>query len=126
MFEQHGGASIERVIAPCGTGGLIVALGKGFAEIAASVPSVQGHAAIDCVQLAALMPMSGHRDAFPARPITTAAAGVGIANPSMRDNVVRIVEESGGMIRLVSEEEAPRGTVRARRVEGVGAEPPRA
>jgi threonine synthase len=119
LYEQHG-ASIDRVIAPCGTGGLIVALGKGFAEIAASVPGFKAPA-IDCVQLAALMPMSGP-DAS-RKAVATAATGINIANPSMRDNVVRIVRESGGTIHSVSEEELLAAQTALARTEGVGAEP---
>ncbi|MGZ5041771.1 MAG: threonine synthase, partial [Usitatibacter sp.] len=119
LFEQHG-AGIDRVIAPCGTGGLIVALGKGFAEIAASVPGFKAPA-IDVVQLGALMPLDG---ADPSRKaVATAATGINIANPSMRDNVVRIVRESGGMIHSVSEEELLAAQTALAKKEGVGAEP---
>jgi threonine synthase len=119
LFEQHG-AGIGRVIAPCGTGGLVVALGKGFAEIAASVPGFKAPA-IDVVQLGALMPLSG---ADPSRKtVATAATGINIANPSMRDSVVRIVEESGGMIHSVSEEELLAAQTALAKKEGVGAEP---
>jgi threonine synthase len=119
LFEQHG-AGIDRVIAPCGTGGLIVALGKGFAEIAASVPGFKPPA-IDVVQLGALMPLSGHDPARKA--IATAATGINIANPSMRESVVRVVQESGGMVHAVSEEELLAAQAALARQEGVGAEP---
>lgn len=119
LFEQHG-AAIDRVIAPCGTGGLIVALGKGFAEIAASVPGFKAPA-IDVVQLGALMPLSGHDPSRKA--LVTAATGINIANPSMRDRVVRIVQESGGVIHSVSEEELLAAQSALAKKEGVGAEP---
>lgn len=119
LFEQHG-ASIGRVIAPCGTGGLIVALGKGFAEIAASVPGFKAPA-IDVVQLEALMPLSGP-DAS-RKVVATAATGINIANPSMRESVVRIVKESGGIIHSVSEEELLAAQTSLAKKEGVGAEP---
>lgn len=119
LFEQHG-AGIDRVIAPVGTGGLIVALGKGFAEIAASIPGFKAPA-IDCVQLEALMPLSG---ADPSRKaVATAATGINIANPSMRENVLRIVHDSGGMIHSVSEEELLAAQASLAKKEGVGAEP---
>ena len=119
LYEQHG-AALDRVIAPCGTGGLVVALGKGFAEIAASVPGYKPPA-IDVVQLGALMPLSGHDPARKA--LTTAATGINIANPSMRENVVRIVAESGGMVHSVSEEELLAAQAKLAKKEGVGAEP---
>lgn len=119
LYEQHG-AAIDRVIAPVGTGGLMVALGKGFAEIAASVPGFKAPA-IDCVQLRALMPLSGPDPARKA--IVTAATGINIANPSMRDSVLRIVQESGGMIHSVSDEELLAAQSSLARKEGVGAEP---
>ncbi len=119
LFEQHG-AGIDRVVAPCGTGGLIVALGKGFAEIAASVPGFKAPA-IDVVQLGALMPLDGHDPSRKA--LVTAATGINIANPSMRDRVVRIVHESGGMIHSVSEEELLAAQTALAKREGVGAEP---
>lgn len=119
LYEQHG-AAIGRVIAPVGTGGLIVALGKGFAEIAASVPGFKPPA-IDAVQLGALMPLNGH-DAS-RKAVVTAATGINIANPSMRDSVMRIVQESGGMIHSVSEEELLAAQNALARKEGVGAEP---
>ena len=119
LYEQHGG-KIDRVIAPVGTGGLMVALGKGFAEIAASVPGFKPPA-IDCVQLAALMPLAGH-DAS-RKAVATVATGINIANPSMRDHVVRIVHESGGMVHAVSEEELLASQTALARREGVGAEP---
>jgi threonine synthase len=119
LFEQHG-AAIDRVIAPCGTGGLIVALGKGFAEIAASVPGFKAPA-IDVVQLRALMPLSGPDPSRKA--VATAATGINIANPAMRENVVRIVQESGGTIHSVSEEDLLASQTALARKEGVGAEP---
>jgi threonine synthase len=119
LFEQHGGA-IERVLAPCGTGGLITALGKGFAEIAASVPGFRPPA-IDGVQLGALMPLGG---ADPSRKaVVTAATGINIANPSMRESVLRIVRDSGGMIHSVSEDELLAAQTALAKKEGVGAEP---
>jgi threonine synthase len=119
LYEQHG-AALDRVIAPCGTGGLIVALGKGFAEIAASVPGYKAPA-IDVVQLGALMPLSG---ADPSRrTIVTAATGINIANPSMRENVLRIIRETGGMVHSVSEEELLAAQTALAKKEGVGAEP---
>ena len=119
LFEQHG-AAIDRIIAPVGTGGLIVALGKGFAEIAASVPGFKPPA-IDCVQLGALMPLSG---LDPSRKtVVTAATGINIANPAMRESVLRIVQESGGMIHSVSEEELLAAQTSLAKREGVGAEP---
>ena len=119
LFEQHGTA-IGRVIAPCGTGGLIVALGKGFAEIAASVPGFKAPA-IDVVQLGALMPLSGPDPSRKA--VATAATGINIANPSMRESVMRIVQESGGMVHSVSEEELLAAQTALAKKEGVGAEP---
>jgi len=119
LFEQHG-AGIDRVIAPCGTGGLIVALGKGFAEIAASVPGFRAPA-IDVVQLGALMPLAGPDPSRKA--LATAATGINIANPSMRESVLAIVRESGGMIHSVSEEELLAAQTSLAKKEGVGAEP---
>ncbi len=119
LFEQHG-AGIDRVIAPCGTGGLIVALGKGFAEIAASVPGFRAPA-IDVVQLGALMPLAGPDPSRKA--VATAATGINIANPSMRESVLAIVRESGGMIHSVSEEELLAAQTSLAKKEGVGAEP---
>ena len=119
LFEQQGTA-IDRVIAPVGTGGLIVALGKGFAEIAASVPGFKSPA-IDAVQLEALMPLSGPDPSRKA--VATAATGINIANPSMRERVLRIVKESGGMIHSVSEEDLLAAQSSLARKEGVGAEP---
>jgi threonine synthase len=118
LFEQNG--SIDRIVAPCGTGGLIVALGKGFAEIAQSVPGFKAPA-IDVVQLAALMPLSGPDPARKAA--TTAATGINIANPAMRESVLRVVQESGGMIHSVSEEDLLASQTALARREGVGAEP---
>ncbi len=119
LFEQLG-ASIRRVIAPVGTGGLITALGKGFAEIAASVPGFRPPA-IDAVQLEALMPLSGPDPSRKA--VATAATGINIANPSMRERVVRVVQDSGGMIHSVSEEELLAAQGMLAKKEGVGAEP---
>jgi threonine synthase len=119
LFEQLGG-SIDRIIGPVGTGGLMVALGKGFAEIAASVPGFKVPK-IDCVQLGALMPLSGHDPLRKA--IVTAATGINIANPSMRDNVLSIVQDAGGMIHSVSEEELLAAQTALAKREGVGAEP---
>ncbi|MGZ5072752.1 MAG: pyridoxal-phosphate dependent enzyme, partial [Usitatibacter sp.] len=57
------------------------------------------------------------------KAVATAATGINIANPSMRDNVVRIVRESGGMIHSVSEEELLAAQTALAKKEGVGAEP---
>jgi threonine synthase len=119
LYEQLGD-SIDRVVAPCGTGGLVVALGKGFAEIAASVPGYR-MPAIDVVQLGALMPLSGHDPSRKA--VATAATGINIANPTMRDSVLRVVQDSGGMVHCVGEEELLASQAALAKREGVGAEP---
>lgn len=119
LYEETGGR-IDRVIAPVGTGGLIVSLHMGFADIAATVPGFQ-MPAIDAVQLEALRPLEGY-DADRAT-VRTAAGGINIANPTMRDEVIEAVTLSGGFVHSVTEAELLASQELLARGEGVGAEP---
>ena len=119
IFEECGGV-VDRVIAPVGTGGLVVALQMGFDEICAALPGFKPPV-IDAVQLEALKPLDGFD---PARAVVrTAATGINIANPLMRDSVTRIVRESGGIIHAVSEAALLEAREALAQLEGVGAEP---
>ena len=118
LFEELG--PFDRVIAPVGTGGLIVSLHMGFADIAAAVPGFR-MPAIDAVQLEALKPLDGPDPARAA--VRTAATGINIANPLLRDAVVRIVGETRGLVHSVSEAELLAAQELLATKEGVGAEP---
>jgi threonine synthase len=119
IFEETDGP-IDRVIAPAGTGGLIVSLYMGFADIAASVPGFR-MPAIDAVQLDALRPL----DSYDASRVATrtAATGINIANPSLRDEVLAAVSETHGLVHSVPEEELLAAQELLATREGVGAEP---
>ena len=119
LFEEAEGP-IDRVIAPAGTGGLIVSLHMGFADIAATIPGFR-MPAIDAVQLDALRPLDSY-DA--ARLATrTAATGINIANPSLREEVLAAVSATRGKIHSVPEEELLAAQELLATREGVGAEP---
>jgi Threonine synthase len=119
LFEESDGP-IDRVIAPAGTGGLIGSLYMGFADIAATVPGFR-MPAIDAVQLDALRPLDSYDLARVAT--RTAATGINIANPSLRDEVLAAVKESRGTIHSVPEEELLSAQELLATKEGVGAEP---
>lgn len=119
LFEEADGP-VDRVIAPAGTGGLIVSLYMGFADIAATVPGFR-MPAIDAVQLDALRPLDGFDAAREAA--RTAATGINIANPSLRDEVLAAVNATRGMIHSVPEEELLAAQELLATKEGVGAEP---
>jgi threonine synthase len=119
LYEELEG-NIDRVLAPVGTGGLVLSLYMGFADIAASVPGFR-MPAIDAVQLDALRPLDGHDPARAA--VRTAATGINIANPALRDEVVRCVRETGGRIHSVAEADLLAAQHMLATAEGVGAEP---
>jgi threonine synthase len=119
LFEEHEGR-IDRVIAPVGTGGLIVSLLMGFADIAATIPGFR-MPAIDAVQLDALRPLDSYDEAR--KVVRTAAGGINIANPTMREEVLRAVHETGGRVHSVSEGELLAAQELLATAEGVGAEP---
>ncbi len=118
IFEEL--ARVDRVIAPAGTGGLAVSLHMGFQQVAAAVPGFRVPA-IDVVQLEALNPFAGLDPARKA--IRTAATGINIANPSLRDAVMRAVHETHGLVHSVSEEELLAAQDLLAKKEGLGAEP---
>jgi threonine synthase len=119
LFDEMGGR-IDRVIAPVGTGGLVASLHMGFADIAATVPGFR-MPAIDPVQLEALRPLDGNDPAR--RVVPTAATGINIANPTMREEIMRAVSETGGHIHSVAESELLAAQQLLATAEGVGAEP---
>ena len=118
LYEEIG--AFDRVIGPVGTGGLIVSLHMGFADIAATVPGFR-MPAIDAVQLDALRPLDGDDPARQA--VRTAATGINIANPLLRDEVLRMVKASGGLVHCVTEKDLLAAQEMLATLEGVGAEP---
>lgn len=119
-IHEESGGRVDRVIAPVGTGGLIVSLQMGFADIAATIPGFRAPA-IDAVQLDALRPLDG----FDADRVAvrTAAGGINIANPTMREQVVQAVTQSGGIVHSVAEADLLAAQELLAKGEGVGAEP---
>jgi threonine synthase len=119
MFEEADGP-IDRVIAPVGTGGLVVSLLMGFADIAATVPGFR-MPKIDAVQLDALRPLDG----FDASRVSvrTAATGINIANPGLREDVLDAMRKTGGRVHGVGEADLLAAQELLATQEGVGAEP---
>jgi threonine synthase len=119
IFEESGGR-IDRVIAAVGTGGLLVSLHMGFADIVAAVPGFR-MPALDAVQLDALRPLDGHD---PSRQVVrTAAGGINIANPTMREEIMAAVQQTGGRVYSVAESDLLAAQEALAVSEGVGAEP---
>jgi threonine synthase len=77
--------------------------------------------AIDAVQLDALRPLDGHD---PSRQVArTAATGINIANPAMRDAILNAVRQTNGLVHSVTEAELLAAQEMLALTEGVGAEP---
>jgi threonine synthase len=120
-FELHEELPcIDRVIAAAGTGGLAVSLHMGFEQIAASTPGYV-MPCIDVVQLEALKPFAGHDPARKA--VATAAGGINIANPTLREPVLRALSATGGTLHSISEAELLEAQEILAKGEGLGAEP---
>jgi threonine synthase len=119
IFEEAEGP-IDRVIAPVGTGGLVVSLLMGFADIAATVPGYR-MPKIDAVQLDALRPLDSYDAARVS--VRTAATGINIANPGLREDVLRAGRQTGGQLLCVAEADLLASQELLATQEGVGAEP---
>lgn len=119
LFEELEGR-IDRVIAPVGTGGLIASLQMGFADIAATIAGFR-MPAIDAVQLEALRPLDAYNASRQA--VRTAATGINIANPALRDQVMETVRQTRGRVYSVPEANLLAAQELLATREGVGAEP---
>lgn len=123
IYEQMSGLKPDRIIVPVGTGNLITAMHKGFREIveAGFLPDLPK---IDAVQLASVPPLREQAEMSdsPAIP-TSVATGINIARAVLAREAVNAVDETGGSIHVVGEEEVLSARVDLARCEGIGTEP---
>ena len=122
LLEQMKERRIDRVIVPVGTGNLIVAMFKGFLEMAAA-GILNRLPAIDAVQLRSipsLLPVEGDKNAGTTLP--SVAGGINIYKPLLAEEAREAVQVSGGRVYRLDDVEILAAQRDLACAEGVGAE----
>jgi threonine synthase len=122
IHEQMQHIGLDRVIVPVGTGSLIAAVHKGFAEVVAS-GRTDALPAIDGVQISSVAPLTRQVAGTLYDPAPSPASGINIQRAVMASEAVEAIEESGGTLHIVRDDEVLAAQRDLARYEGVGAEP---
>ncbi|RLF08992.1 MAG: threonine synthase [Thermoprotei archaeon] len=127
VYEQLGGRAPSRVVLPVGNAGNISAIWKGFKELVElgmldSPPKMMGVQAEGASPFASML-IQGLDELVPVREPETVASAIGIGFPVNWPKARRAVEESGGWVAVVSDQEIVEAQRMLARLEGLYVEP---
>ena len=109
LAERLGGEHLGAIVAPCGNGGLVLALDRGFRELERS-SRLAKRPALVAVQAEGCAPLARAFSAGSEEPADgawsgTCADGIRVAHPPRGAQTLRAVRESGGRFATVGEDE---------------------
>lgn len=113
----------DHVVIPVGNGSLLMGCWKGFSELIAS-GAIGGMPKLHAIQAEAVMPIAAAFAGVEWSPgEATLAGGIAVGAPPRKNQVLRAVRESGGVVLAVSDDSIVRWQKRLAASEGIFAEP---